>query len=268
MTRTSPNWDSRDSHVIDMLVLHYTGMRTASEALERLCDPSAKVSAHYMVEEDGTVHALVPEEMRAWHAGVSSWRGHTNINQRSIGIEIANPGHEFGYRPFPHAQMDAVATLCKGILSRHPIPPRNVVAHSDVAPQRKEDPGELFEWQWLAQRSIGLWPAKKRHISSETFGFWGNSVRILLWVFSNILIPNLFHRSLPSDHPAVRPIDDYAKVQAQLTQYGYDCPQTGEWDEATSKIIIAFQRHFFPQRLTGRWDRECALRLASLLSLI
>lgn len=152
----SPNYDSRDGQAVDMLVLHYTGMKSAAEALARLRDPAAKVSAHYMVEENGTVHALVPEDMRAWHAGVSYWWGNTNINQRSIGIEIVNPGHEFGYRAFPSAQMEAVAVLCREILARHAIPPRNVVAHSDVAPTRKEDPGELFDWQWLAGQGVGL----------------------------------------------------------------------------------------------------------------
>src|SRR5688500_17517845 len=114
----SPNADSRDGHVIDMLVLHYTGMPAAAEALARLRDPASKVSSHYVVEENGCIHALVDESQRAWHAGVSHWRGQANINQRSIGIEIVNPGHEFGYRPFPPVQMEAVAALCQGILSR------------------------------------------------------------------------------------------------------------------------------------------------------
>jgi N-acetylmuramoyl-L-alanine amidase len=144
---------------IDMLVLHYTGMRDGRAALERMCDPQAKVSAHYMIEEDGTVYALVEEDRRAWHAGAGSWRGHDDINSRSIGIELVNPGHEFGYRPFPAAQMEALAPLAQSILARHPIPPRNVVGHADVAPVRKEDPGELFDWAWLAARGIGLWPA-------------------------------------------------------------------------------------------------------------
>ncbi|MDE3015563.1 MAG: N-acetylmuramoyl-L-alanine amidase [Pseudomonadota bacterium] len=155
----SPNFDSRDGQPVDMLVLHYTGMASAREALERLCDPAAGVSAHYLVEEDGAVHALVPESERAWHAGVSHWRGNSNINQRSIGIEIANPGHDCGYRRFPKPQMEAVARLSKAILARHTIPARNVVAHSDIAPTRKKDPGELFDWEWLAERGIGLWPA-------------------------------------------------------------------------------------------------------------
>lgn len=154
----SPNFDSREGQPIDMLVLHYTGMRTGLEALSRLTDPAAKVSAHYVVEEDGRVFALVAEDMRAWHAGLSHWRGHTNINQRSIGIEIVNPGHEFGYRPFPAVQMQAVTALCLDILARHPIPARNVVGHSDIAPTRKEDPGELFDWHGLSRAGVGLWP--------------------------------------------------------------------------------------------------------------
>jgi N-acetylmuramoyl-L-alanine amidase len=155
----SPNFGPRPAAVVDTLVLHYTGMRSGDEALARLCAPAAQVSAHYVIEEDGRVFALVAEDMRAWHAGVSSWRGEADVNSRSIGIELVNPGHEFGYRPFPAAQIDALIGLAKGILSRHPIPARNVVAHSDVAPTRKEDPGELFPWQVLAEdHGIGLWP--------------------------------------------------------------------------------------------------------------
>jgi N-acetylmuramoyl-L-alanine amidase len=158
--RPSPNQGQRPAGVpIDMLVLHYTGMKTAQAALERLCDPQAQVSAHYVVEEDGTVWRLVEEQQRAWHAGVSCWRGQRDINSRSIGVEIVNPGHEWGYRAFPPAQMRAVAELCRGILARHAIEPRNVVGHSDVAPLRKQDPGELFDWQWLAGQGIGLWPS-------------------------------------------------------------------------------------------------------------
>ena len=155
----SPNWDERPAdEPIDMLVLHYTGMQSAQAALDRLRDPAARVSSHYVVEENGTIWQLVDETKRAFHAGVSSWRGHETLNGRSIGVEIVNPGHEWGYRGFPALQMDAVATLCAGILGRHPIPPRNVVAHSDVAPDRKQDPGELFDWAGLARQGIGFWP--------------------------------------------------------------------------------------------------------------
>jgi N-acetylmuramoyl-L-alanine amidase len=156
----SPNHDERpEGTPIDMLVLHYTGMRSGAEAIARLREPASRVSAHYVVEEDGRVFRLVPEARRAAHAGVSHWRGHSALNARSIGIEIVNPGHEWGYRDFPALQMAAVCDLCLDILGRHPIPPRNVVAHSDIAPDRKDDPGELFDWQGLAANGVGLWPA-------------------------------------------------------------------------------------------------------------
>ena len=161
--RPSPNHDARLSPdgtpvPVDMLLLHYTGMRTAEEALTRLCDPAAKVSAHYTIDEDGTVYAHVPEARRAWHAGVAHWAGATDINARSIGIELVNPGHEFGYREFASDQIASLITLCHSILMRHPIPSARVLAHSDVAPARKDDPGELFPWQQLAKAGIGLWP--------------------------------------------------------------------------------------------------------------
>lgn len=155
----SPNQDDRPPGTpIDTLVLHYTGMRTAQDAIDRLRDPAARVSSHYVVEEDGTVWQLVDETRRAWHAGVSYWRGRTVLNDCSVGVEIVNPGHDWGYRDFPALQMAAVCDLCLGLLSRHPIPARNVVAHSDVAPDRKQDPGELFDWRGLAENGVGLWP--------------------------------------------------------------------------------------------------------------
>ena len=157
----SPNHDARpEGTVIDMLVLHYTGMTSGAAALQRLRDPQAGVSAHYLVEEDGRVFSLVDEARRAWHAGVSHWRGASGLNGRSIGIEVANPGHEHGYRPFPLLQMVAVTELCLGVIARHGIVPCNVVGHSDVAPDRKQDPGELFDWEGLAGQGVGLWPAE------------------------------------------------------------------------------------------------------------
>ena len=155
----SPNHDDRpDGAPVDMLILHYTGMRSGAAAIDRLCDPAAKVSAHYVVEEDGQVFRLVPESRRAWHAGISHWRGVSGLNARSIGIEVVNPGHEHGYRPFAALQMAALCDLCRAILARHPIPAWNVVGHSDVAPDRKEDPGEFFDWEGLAAHGVGLWP--------------------------------------------------------------------------------------------------------------
>jgi N-acetylmuramoyl-L-alanine amidase len=165
--RPSPNHDARPGPV-DMLVLHYTGMPTAEAALTRLCDPDAKVSSHYTIDEAGVVYRHVPEERRAWHAGVSFWAGEANVNGRSIGIELVNPGHEFGYVPFAEAQITALIELAQGILSRHTIPARFVLGHSDVAPARKTDPGEFFPWQRLATAGIGLWPVHS--LTSDALG--------------------------------------------------------------------------------------------------
>lgn len=162
--RPSPNWNERRLPV-SMVVLHYTGMPTAAEALDRLCDPAAEVSAHYLIDEDGQVTRLVEEEHRAWHAGKSSWRGITDVNSASIGIELVNPGHEFGYRPFPDAQMQALVPLLGSIMRRHDIPRANVVGHAEVAPARKDDPGELFDWDWLASYKLAL-PRPKLRVPS------------------------------------------------------------------------------------------------------
>ena len=151
----SPNWNER-KRPISMVVLHYTGMESVRAALERMCDPVAEVSAHYMVDEDGTVTRLVDEARRAWHAGRSYWRGETDVNSASIGIELVNPGHEFGYRPFTDAQMGALMPLLADIVHRHDIPRANVVGHSDVAPARKEDPGEYFDWHRLGELGLAL----------------------------------------------------------------------------------------------------------------
>jgi N-acetylmuramoyl-L-alanine amidase len=157
--RFSPNHGARPEPArIDMLVLHYTGMKTAVAALERLCDPSARVSAHYVVEENGAIWRLVPENRRAFHAGVSCWEGERDLNAVSLGIEIVNPGHEWGYRRFPEAQMASVERLCRELIGRYSIPPHRVVGHSDIAPERKRDPGELFDWARLARAGIGIWP--------------------------------------------------------------------------------------------------------------
>lgn len=166
--RRSPNHGPRPDPVIDMLVLHYTGMRSRDAALDRLCDPAAQVSAHYLIDEDGGTYRLVSEERRAWHAGVSAWGDRPDVNSRSIGIELVNPGHEFGYRPFPEPQIAALEALSTGILSRHPIPPRQVLGHSDVAPLRKRDPGELFPWDRLARHGIGLWPEADLDLEVDT----------------------------------------------------------------------------------------------------
>lgn len=230
--RPSPNWDARPAdEPIDILVLHYTGMQTAEAAISRLCDRQARVSSHYVVEEDGTIWRLVPEECRAWHAGISCWRGHEALNGRSIGIEIVNPGHEWGYRPFPKVQMAAVADLARGILARHPIPPRNVVAHSDIAPDRKDDPGELFDWPWLAANGVGLWPdfadePPGGEVSAEARG---------------------------------RLIRDLALI-------GYPVPPVAAGEAAFAALLKAFQRHWRPRLVSGRADPQTVHRAALLVS--
>ena len=177
----SPNWNERRLPV-SMVVLHYTGMPTADEALERLTDAKSEVSAHYLIDEAGTVTRLVPEDKRAWHAGRAYWRGITDVNSASVGIELANPGHEWGYRPFPPAQMEALIPLLADIVKRHKIPYANVVGHSDVAPARKDDPGELFDWPLLARYKLALPVPKPRmrlvydndsalYLALERFGY-------------------------------------------------------------------------------------------------
>jgi N-acetylmuramoyl-L-alanine amidase len=159
LQRPSANYDARPAgKAIDLLLLHYTGMRDGAAALQRLSDPTAKVSSHYLIGEDGTVYRLVEESRRAWRAGQSYWAGERDINGISIGIELVNPGHEFGYRAFPQAQMSALIELARDILARNPIPPWRVLGHSDVAPNRRSDPGELFDWRSLAAAGIGFWP--------------------------------------------------------------------------------------------------------------
>lgn len=205
----SPNWNERQLPVT-MVVLHYTGMESADEALTRLCDASAEVSAHYMIDEDGTVIALVPEDKRAWHAGRSSWRGITDVNSASIGIELVNPGHEFGYRPFPEAQIDALLPLLAGILDRHDIARANVVGHSDVAPARKQDPGELFDWERLADHGLALPTPRPRmrlvydepgafFLALERFGYDISDGRAALVAFQRRFRPRIVDGELDGE---------------------------------------------------------------------
>ncbi len=229
--RPSPNHGSRGEapqvSPTDMLVLHYTGMQSAEAALERLCDPAAQVSSHYLVEEDGTLWRLVPEARRAFHAGISCWQGGQNLNHVSIGVEIVNPGHEWGYRPFPEAQMAAVERLCRDILSRHPIPPDRVVGHSDIAPDRKSDPGELFDWPRLARAGIGLWPPPDAASARGR----GRGVGVML----------------------------RTAAFADLARIGY-CVTPG----AEQVALSAFQRRFRPTRWDGLLDGETSLRLGQV----
>lgn len=233
--RPSPNHEDRRGQQVSMLVLHYTGMETGAAAVDWLANPASKVSAHYTIDEDGTVYIQVPEDRRAWHAGVACWRGITDVNSASIGIELVNPGHEFGYRPFPDAQMEALIELARGIVGRHPIPPRNIVGHSDVAPTRKQDPGELFDWKRLAKAGIGLWPGeiKDKYYAPLEPGDAGEAVRA---------------------------------YQALLAAWGYGITETGVFDAETEAVTLAFQRHFRPHELNGRADAETQGLLLALLS--
>jgi N-acetylmuramoyl-L-alanine amidase len=232
----SPNHDERPAGTpIDMLILHYTGMPSAREAIDRLRDPVARVSAHYVVDEDGAILRLVPEERRAWHAGVSYWRGYRELNGRSIGIEIVNPGHEWGYQEFPVLQLAAVCDLCLAIVARHPIPPRNVIAHSDVAPDRKQDPGEKFDWRSLAENGVGLWPGG---------------------------VPDL------GTAAAAREPADLRDVRSALGRIGYQVAAAGAFDSALASVLRAFQRHWRPEAITGEADVGTRARLLGLRGLL
>ena len=251
--RRSPNHDARpDGMKIDMLVLHYTGMKTAEEALARLCDPEARVSAHYTIDLDGRVYRHVPEEQRAWHAGISYWAGERNINGCSVGIEIVNPGHEFGYVPFPKPQIAALIDLASDILARHRIPPARVVGHSDVAPARKEDPGELFPWPQLADFGLGLWPFAPKHpaVSSSREKM--------------PLLPFAADASAKRGGDVMQIEDDVLQAFVRdLRAFGYGVPP--DTDVPLEKVVAAFQRHWRPDRIDGRIDEECAYRLGALL---
>jgi len=213
-----------------MLVLHYTGMQSVEAALDRLCDPAARVSSHYVVDEDGTIWRLVPEERRAWHAGVSYWQGETALNTVSTGVEIVNPGHEWGYRGFPEPQMQAVETLGLDIIARRRIPAHRIVGHSDIAPTRKSDPGELFDWPRLARAGIGLWPEPAAELHRRR----GRGVGIV----------------------------ERARALADLARIGYQVEPAN-----VEPAIAAFQRRFRPERWDGRLDGETSARLVEVAQL-
>ncbi|MDZ4692751.1 N-acetylmuramoyl-L-alanine amidase [Terricaulis sp.] len=245
--RPSPNFDAR-TRPIDLVVLHYTGMQDAEIALARLTDPAPvagnypgpwqsddaaadaplpKVSAHYVVDESGQIFTLVPEEHRAWHAGSSAWDGEADVNARSIGIEIVNGGHDFDLPDFPDAQIDAVIGLLRDIFERWPtLNPKRVVAHSDIAPERKADPGEKFPWAKLAEAGVSIWPKNVTEVQ-------------------------------PSEDPVT-------EVQQQLAHIGYDVKQSGVMDNVTRAALIAFQRRFRPSDLSGAADDETRALLRAL----
>ena len=224
----SPNWNARRGGCApDMVIIHYTGMKSGRAALERLCDPTAKVSSHYLIGREGAVARLVREESRAWHAGVSHWRGETDINSRSVGIELVNPGHAHGYIDFAEPQMRALLKLLAGIHKRHVIPPQYLLAHSDIAPSRKQDPGERFDWARLAREGFGMW--------------------------------------LEPAPPEGGMDTDVSKLQRELAAFGYGVPLTDAYDAATEQAVTAFQRHWRQARVDGRADASTRQTLRRLM---
>ena len=235
--RESPNHGERRSDSKpDMILLHYTGMANAEEAVAKLCTQGTEVSAHYVVMEDGYVIQCVAEARRAWHAGAAMWEGESDINSRSIGIEIANPGHDRGYPDFPRRQIAAVTALCRSIFTRHRIPAWRVLGHSDVAPTRKQDPGEKFPWRLLFDSGIGLWVNPAPITEGGTVFVLGES------------------------DTAIR------ETQELLGRYGYDIVVSGSYDLATRDVIAAFQRHFRPARVDGVADASTIATLKALLA--
>jgi N-acetylmuramoyl-L-alanine amidase len=233
--RPSPNIEPRKDGVKpDILLMHYTDMESAEKACDWLCDPRSHVSCHYLVDEAGEIIQMVDEAMRAWHAGQSSWHGETDINSHSIGIEIQNPGMRYGYRAFPLEQMSAVIALSKDIVARNAIAPERVLAHSDVAPGRKVDPGALFDWRLLHAAGIGHWvdPAAIEAGAGLKEGDSGPEVE---------------------------------RLQNGLASYGYGLPMTGVYDARTKAVVSAFQLHFRPARVDGIADRSTVDTLRRLM---
>ncbi len=220
----------------DILLLHYTGMTSCERAIDWLSRPEAKVSCHYVIDVDGTITQMVAEDQRAWHAGVSAWAGETDINSRSVGFEIHNPGHDQGYPEFPEAQMAAVEALAADVVRRWSIAPERVLAHSDVAPARKIDPGEKFDWQRLATAGVGLW-VQPVAVDPADDGF------------------------APGARDAM-----IAKAQDLLRRYGYAIETTSELDLPTALVIAAFQRHFRPARVDGRLDASTLATIERLVA--
>jgi N-acetylmuramoyl-L-alanine amidase len=232
----SPNHDARaEGEPVDILLLHYTGMVSADEAVARLCDPASKVSCHYLVHEDGRIVQMVPEARRAWHAGLAVWEDETDINSRSVGIEIANPGHEYGYRDFPDAQIEAVIRLGLDITARHSIPRNRVLGHSDVAPRRKDDPGEKFPWDRLATQKLGHWQ-KPAPLTTQGFSF--------------------------QEGDDGEPVEE---LQSLFSIYGYGIEISGQFDAQTKAVATAFQRHFRQEKVDGVVDPSTIATMRRLL---
>ncbi|WP_157015888.1 N-acetylmuramoyl-L-alanine amidase [Mesorhizobium xinjiangense] len=234
--RVSPNFGPRAGPTApDMIVLHYTGMENGEGAEAWLCDPTSQVSSHYIVHEDGRIVQMVRESDRAWHAGRSSWKGVSDINSHSVGVEVVNPGHFLGYPVFPDAQIEAVIGLCAGISARHAVAPERILAHSDVAPGRKIDPGEKFPWRVLHAAGLGHW-VEPSTVSGGRFLTLGD-------------------RGQPIE-----------ALQSMLAIYGYNVEITGQFDAMTRAAVDAFQRHFRPARVDGVADASTIETLHRLLS--
>jgi N-acetylmuramoyl-L-alanine amidase len=231
----SPNHGLRRQSAPDAIILHYTGMVSAEAALARLCDPAAEVSSHYLIFEDGRIHQLVPEARRAWHAGASFWAGKKDMNSVSIGIELANGGHDFGAPPFAPAQIEAAIALCTDITARRNIPSQRVLGHSDIAPVRKIDPGEAFPWPIFAKAGVGHFvePAPVGDDPPLQRGSAGAAVEAL---------------------------------QQMLALYGYDIAVTSFYDAKTEGVVAAFQRHFRPACVDGKADLSTLSTLQALLA--
>jgi len=226
----SPNHNNRPQGLQpDTVIIHYTGMKTADEALARLVNAESMVSAHYLINESGEIFTIVADESRAWHAGVSHWKGRDNVNDFSVGIELANLGHEFGYQPFPDAQMRALYELCGEIKSKWNIPAANFIAHSDIAPSRKEDPGELFNWHEMAARGFGIWPSKDFPLNE-------------------------------TNAPIARAGESGANVaefKKLLRGIGYKISESNTFDIDTVHAVVAFRRKYTPEILHPLWDKRC-----------
>jgi N-acetylmuramoyl-L-alanine amidase len=235
--RASPNIGPRNKGLRPtILIMHYTGMASAAKAIDWLSRPESHVSCHYVIDEDGRVTQMVAEAMRAWHAGVSYWQGETDINSASVGIEIQNPGHDDGYHPFPRAQMRGVRDLARDIITRHGIAPERVLAHSDIAPARKIDPGEQFDWPWLAKSGIGHWVAAvARNPKDPGVDLGAHTAETRL-------------------------------MQSLLGRYGYDTSASASFDKALQINVKAFQRHFRPECVDGRIDQSTLATLQNLIA--
>jgi N-acetylmuramoyl-L-alanine amidase len=231
----SPNYGERRGYGRpNCLILHYTGMPTGEAAFKTLTNPASEVSAHYLIWEDGVIEQLVSENNRAWHAGRGSWKGESDLNSASIGIEIVNPGHDGGSPPFPERQIEATIALAQDICTRRAIAPERVLAHSDTAPARKRDPGEAFPWRALWRSGVGHWTQP-----------------------TPLIGPPLFARE--QEGPPVR------AIQALLALYGYGVEITGVYDRQTRQVLTAFQRHFRPDLIDGEADASTVETLKALI---